>query len=1665
MKSENILTSVVLSVAMLCVSPVVADQSDALLRSITRSADFGYVPDGSYIDTGISPDENTRVEMLVWVGGPAENWFGCWDTDRNHGAFCMGNDITGVYTAAGDSSGTAAFGDVGTIPAGIHLLAASNGVFTCDGAVIASRPGSFALAQTLYLFAQNRKGAAASRNAVGGIWCKYARIYSGSTLVKDYQAEVSSGKSLFREKLSGAIALASVERKRVALHEYLKVQPGAYANTAYPNGMNDADLGIFPTANTVVETRLTYASSLVFEVFGAWNYPQTTTGAYKLGNFGLAVDKTTTTYVGWGVGATSKSYSTVPTAGEKVFHLGPDFGGWISTDYATTNAALSDFTGQTFDSAITQPLYLCAQNRGGSVHPGNFGTVNRWTWFKVWENGRLIRYFVPASFNSVAGYFDVLKGGFYPSRGNVAFTAGPELVDESELVVDPPEISAAEVSATVSFRVVAPNPTTVRLRLSANGRTRELPVREVSSSETLVFNLEGLSPAAEYATTLIAEDDTGAAVTNQAAFVTAALPKGKFVGLYQLIDCVRFNGKQCLSTGIVPSDHRVEVSYETTTYVSDAHILGNMTATGNFKWLNWTEYTPKGTSSKVYFIGHHGDGGNDWGTWSSGRHTLVLNDKQAGVYTHTFDGEVVESGADKLASAEGPLYLNYRGEGPSYEGYMNFCGKVYALILTDNANGEKVADYLPAKDSSSGRVGFYDTVTKAFKPATYGELLAGSAVGGSMAVGDPVFGNGAFSASVSVSRVGGTLKCYYGTAFAGADAAAWDGSVAIGEVDAGGTSLTAQVPVPDGAKYVRLAVDSGDGIEWFDAFALEWLDDGQMVLPIPDTEALLSSYVHRFNQGDNENLPATPSFIRNADAQLFLLANAPRFACPDKDIERTYYFRWWTFRKHIRHDSDYYTVSEFLGNVAWAGAGNTIVCPAGHHFREGRWLRDPKYITSLARFWLSSSSATHRRNYVAWLYTGACELAEVTGDATLVADLLDDAIANYAKWEEGFTWNDHGSGNYEPMGGDGEGGFLSTCDREGTEYALSGNGYRPMVNSAMWSEAHRISEVARKLGRGDVAALYAAKADATLAALTNRCWSPSLGFFTVQHKDKSTRGDVRELHGYAPWYFGVPVEGCPADWSQLTDPQGFAAQYGLSFPERRAEGFAIEYTSPACKWNGPSWPYATTVALTALANELHAGRAQGQAESYRQLLRQYAVQHRLTYDPGVPESAIVPWIDENFDQDNFVWLARRIFNAPTVERGKDYNHSAFCDLVISGLMGVVPNGPGSVIVDPLAPASWRYFALENVRYHGHDLSIRFQRGGEGYRVLLDGRCVFSAAEPQRTVVRFKEPDPFRCVKLLKGRVSATLVGGMLTVRVAPGAVDKQAVVSLVWDEVDHGAVAADWPHAAQLGLSVGPAGGEKTLVAADLGIPDGVCCRVVLGSGGYTKTAYVGATGGGQRIDLGIAATEVYEFDFGFALNEVSGASRWNAVFAGTASDFAIGTIATTHRQIFLRHHKDEAWSNKPATDLLAANQMTDMTVSNRAVLKDGEFLVNGTKVCTTDTTQGVGTIGSNLYLFNYADYSDMRICNARCYYLKLYGANGELLRDFVAALDGAGVPCLYDRQTGVFCHVDRGAGALAYDPSTNEVFPGISSLTRGFKFYNDSARAPNDAGLIFFVR
>ena len=70
----------------------------------------------------------------------------------------------------------------------------------------------------------------------------------------------------------------------------------------------------------------------------------------------------------------------------------------------------------------------------------------------------------------------------------------------------------------------------------------------------------------------------------------------------------------------------------------------------------------------------------------------------------------------------------------------------------------------------------------------------------------------------------------------------------------------------------------------------------------------LSDYISEFNKNDEE---IHTSDISNAQALDFLCDEIPLIDLPDKTIERTYYFRWWTFRKPIRKTPLGYLITEF----------------------------------------------------------------------------------------------------------------------------------------------------------------------------------------------------------------------------------------------------------------------------------------------------------------------------------------------------------------------------------------------------------------------------------------------------------------------------------------------------------------------------------------------------------------------------------------------------------------------------------------------------------------------------------------------------------------------------------------------------------------------------------
>ena len=480
-------------------------------------------------------------------------------------------------------------------------------------------------------------------------------------------------------------------------------------------------------------------------------------------------------------------------------------------------------------------------------------------------------------------------------------------------------------------------------------------------------------------------------------------------------------------------------------------------------------------------------------------------------------------------------------------------------------------------------------------------------------------------------------------------------------------------------------------------------------------EGLVRSHMERFSSDDDE---LYTNAIPNSAAGPWALENIPRFDCPDKELVRIYYFRWWTYRKHLRKTPSGWVVTEFLPKVPWAGKNNTICCPLNHHFLEGRWLRNSSYLDDYMRFMAREGRINGPKAYACAPAWSACERVNVTGDAKPVVELLPDFVRNYETWERG--WKMIGSefiAGFKPE----QGLFELPKNHEGTEFALSPNGARPMLNSMMWAEASAIARLARSGGDAGLAARFEAKAAALEKSIKGRLWNTKKRFFTSMSPN-GTLDDVCELHGYAPFYFRMPLKGYEEAWRPLLSERGFFAPKGLAFPARDTPGFTVtpDFNGHECLWNGPSWPYATSVALTALYETLQSGeRLPVSGEDFVRLLGQYAAQHARVREDG----KAVPWIDEDLNPFTGDWQARTILieqdrrgirKLAIRERGKDYNHSTFCDLVIAGLCGIVPRERGGLVVKPLAPESWDWWCIDGVRYHGRDVTVLFDRDGSRY---------------------------------------------------------------------------------------------------------------------------------------------------------------------------------------------------------------------------------------------------------------------------------------------------------------------------------------------------------------
>ena len=497
---------------------------------------------------------------------------------------------------------------------------------------------------------------------------------------------------------------------------------------------------------------------------------------------------------------------------------------------------------------------------------------------------------------------------------------------------------------------------------------------------------------------------------------------------------------------------------------------------------------------------------------------------------------------------------------------------------------------------------------------------------------------------------------------------------------------------------------------------------------------------------DKRALLARQTWWDNRDFDWFA-TRIPAFESPDSAIDATYYYRWELVTKHLTYGSPEtgYTFTEFIDRPFWAGEFGAISCPLGHQLDEIRWLNDRRIIDDFARYWFETLGA-QPRSYSNWYGAAVWGTYQVLGDTSFLRTLLPHMKRQYAGWMAERWDAEHRMFRWDGLHDGMERNINSRQTDDIDEGAI---GYRPTLNTYMFADAQAIARTAALFGDAETAREFFGRAESLRERVQGELWDPRREFFLHQAANNEKDGVQartrtydsgkyagselgRELIGYVPWQFNLPEKGKGYEraWRFLMDSTRFLARFGPTTTERRDPQFYISPT--CCWWSGNSWPYATTQTLVAMANLLNEYKQSFvTARDWMTLFDAYTRTQRKGGRPYIAEAA---------NPDNGAWDGH-----DTPYHSEHYFHSGYVNALVTGLVGLRPRADDSVEVNPLAPADWAYFALDDVRYHGRRLTIIWDRDGTRYRrgrgltVLADGQVIANAPRLERVVAYLGSP--------------------------------------------------------------------------------------------------------------------------------------------------------------------------------------------------------------------------------------------------------------------------------------------------------------------------------------
>lgn len=485
------------------------------------------------------------------------------------------------------------------------------------------------------------------------------------------------------------------------------------------------------------------------------------------------------------------------------------------------------------------------------------------------------------------------------------------------------------------------------------------------------------------------------------------------------------------------------------------------------------------------------------------------------------------------------------------------------------------------------------------------------------------------------------------------------------------------------------------------------------------------------------------------------LAKTPEFECSHPMLNQTWLYRWFI----LKHCTSYPDFGNFHHAVMFEGRSHrmnktpyvskgwefTKLIPLSTplHITEYRWNYDHETAHEFLRSFFDSADENgiprctitndHTSSYANYGLWAVYQLYLVDGDKEFLKEILP-AMKAYAAGHKKVHGDDKDELQIE-----------YTHARTGKEYQPSywyfhnypmnpkdKTTYTPLkrVDRSIYHYLNikGLAAVCRILGDED-AESYEKLAEQIAEDVNHKMWDEETHFYYDLHYQTDEKAMVKNIVGIYPYWAEINSDGQLPGLEYLMDPDHFNT--GNAFPSVSKEnpvyspdgGWQGNFIKGrnGCIWCGPSWPYTTAIALSALGQQ--SKRHEHRYDSaFWEFFRQYTNQHFRDGDVDRP------YLVEHYNPESGERLSDEV----------DYNHSYWIDLVVSFVAGVQVE-EDRIVVDPLH-LGLKWFSMKNLEIRGHMYSICYsedKKRGEipaGMTVYKDGKVLCHADQLEKVEI-------------------------------------------------------------------------------------------------------------------------------------------------------------------------------------------------------------------------------------------------------------------------------------------------------------------------------------------